>query len=167
MVSNINIMQKNGWSFGLISDGKYIRICKTCGGLATRKPINCSELKHMAIHKSRRKSSRKYYASHKDKVKNQIKQYKETHSEQIKILHYKDSIKRKYGLTIEAINDMLSKQNFVCKICKVAFSETPFVDHDHKSGLVRGLLCRVCNINIGWIERMGIKTAINYLNSTL
>lgn len=36
-----------------------------------------------------------------------------------------------------------------CAICKAAFSVNPDVDHDHETGIVRGLLCRRCNLLLG------------------
>lgn len=43
----------------------------------------------------------------------------------------------------------------LCKICKVPMSMTSrrkdscHVDHNHKTGLIRGLLCSMCNVAIG------------------
>ena len=39
-----------------------------------------------------------------------------------------------------------------CFICKIARGKMN-IDHDHKTGAVRGVLCNACNIMIGYIER--------------
>jgi hypothetical protein len=50
-----------------------------------------------------------------------------------------------YGLTLEDHDRLLDFQANACAICE---GERPYalnVDHDHDTGLVRGLLCRRCN----------------------
>ena len=54
-----------------------------------------------------------------------------------------------YGISLRQYNDMLTSQNGVCAICLRADSIKLAVDHDHASGLIRGLLCKNCNRMIG------------------
>jgi len=63
---------------------------------------------------------------------------------------------RRYGLTPEAYDAMLAEQAGVCAICRRPERATALgkiiplaVDHDHRTGAVRGLLCRDCNRAIG------------------
>jgi len=63
---------------------------------------------------------------------------------------------KKYDLTLEGYNKMLSNQNGVCLICEQEetkgnqFGVQPLsVDHNHKTGEVRGLLCKRCNTFLG------------------
>jgi hypothetical protein len=56
-----------------------------------------------------------------------------------------------YGITPEDYDRMLDQQRGVCAICEGTCS-TGYrlaVDHDHKTGRVRGLLCRTCHQLIG------------------
>lgn len=58
-------------------------------------------------------------------------------------------IQKVYGITIEAYNLLLEWQGGVCYICrKPSRVRRLAVDHDHKTGKVRGLLCRRCNREI-------------------
>lgn len=57
--------------------------------------------------------------------------------------------KRKYGLSPEAYQLMLLEQKNACGICNENFSKYPNVDHCHKTGEVRGLLCGNCNKALG------------------
>lgn len=61
---------------------------------------------------------------------------------------------RRRGITSEIFDEMLEAQNGVCAICaggqvEESHSDRLFVDHDHSSGQVRGLLCHPCNISLG------------------
>jgi hypothetical protein len=55
-------------------------------------------------------------------------------------------LQRIYGITSDQYEAMLAYQGGVCWICGNPPKKTRLhVDHDHKSGLVRGLLCWSCN----------------------
>lgn len=66
------------------------------------------------------------------------------------------NLKSKYGLSEQEYNELLIAQNFGCKICgsKQGNSkhENLFVDHSHKFGIVRGLLCGKCNSAISLLR---------------
>jgi hypothetical protein len=60
-----------------------------------------------------------------------------------------------YGITLEQYNDLLAKQGGVCAICQGPHrgrGKFYHVDHDHKTGDVRGLLCHYCNTAIGSLK---------------
>ncbi len=83
-------------------------------------------------------------------------------------------LKRQYGLTFEEFDAMLSSQENACAICGTkqpsknrGRTRRFHVDHDHKTGKVRGLLCKSCNIALGEIEDNihTLKSMIQYLES--
>jgi hypothetical protein len=61
----------------------------------------------------------------------------------------------KYGITAAKFAEMLLAQGGKCACCGGAFSmegrktERPCVDHNHKTGAVRALLCGRCNLAAG------------------
>ena len=62
--------------------------------------------------------------------------------------------KKRYGIGIKDYDEMLELQEGKCAICQSVDvgnkkSKYFFVDHDHNTGKVRGLLCHPCNISIG------------------
>lgn len=73
----------------------------------------------------------------------------------------------KMGITPEIYGEKLSRQNGVCAICGKTNTggKRLFIDHDHKSGAVRGLLCTHCNTGIGMFgdDREILAAAISYL----
>lgn len=84
-------------------------------------------------------------------------------------------LKSKYGLSLEEYNKMLESQNGVCAIClkpetshsnKKGPIDSLRVDHCHKTGKVRGLLCSECNFGISkFNDSMGLVcSALAYLH---
>jgi hypothetical protein len=64
-------------------------------------------------------------------------------------------IKYLYNLSKEDYLKMKKEQNNCCKICKKSPGKKSLcIDHDHKTGKVRGLLCSYCNLAVGTYERM-------------
>jgi len=60
---------------------------------------------------------------------------------------------RKYGITHQDYLDMLDEQEHKCAVCGLPeeknFNGKLCVDHNHKTGKVRGLLCNPCNKALG------------------
>ncbi len=57
-------------------------------------------------------------------------------------------LQKKYGITLKQWNALLKKQKGKCAICGKLQSEsksTFHVDHSHKTGKIRGVLCGYCN----------------------
>jgi hypothetical protein len=74
---------------------------------------------------------------------------------------------KRFGITLVDEQRMFEQQGGACAICRVQFekSKARHVDHDHKTGRVRGLLCVRCNLGLGFFkddpDRMS--AAIEYL----
>lgn len=55
-----------------------------------------------------------------------------------------------YGITITQYDELLNAQGGTCAGCEARpESQRLFVDHDHETGEVRGLLCSSCNLGLG------------------
>lgn len=71
-----------------------------------------------------------------------------------------------FNLSLADYDAILAYQGGVCAICKNRpTSKRHAVDHDHASGLIRGLLCYRCNKLLGYVEALakaigGIGTAL-------
>lgn len=63
-------------------------------------------------------------------------------------------LKAKYGLTVDGYEAMLAAQGGRCAICRrrPRDGQALHVDHDHRTGQVRGLLCFTCNAALGQLH---------------
>ncbi len=84
-------------------------------------------------------------------------------------------LKKNFKITLEDYQSMERDQNGVCKICKQPETKLDHrtkqpralaVDHCHKTGKVRGLLCSDCNTAIGLLKDDVhlMQTAIDYVS---
>lgn len=60
--------------------------------------------------------------------------------------HYR----RAYNLTTKQVDQMIADRNGLCDICGLPekIEKRLSVDHSHKTGQVRGMLCTNCNVGI-------------------
>ena len=67
-------------------------------------------------------------------------------------------------MSLEDYERLLKEQNYKCLICDK--KKKLYVDHCHKTGKVRGLLCDLCNRGIGLFKEdvNSLSRAINFLN---
>jgi len=78
-----------------------------------------------------------------------------------------------YGMRDADYERMVAEQGGMCKLCgapETGRSERFRywnIDHDHKTGRVRGLLCHICNITVGKFEalsdRIGQARILDYI----
>lgn len=61
-------------------------------------------------------------------------------------------VRKNFGISIEQYETMLREQSGVCGLCGLPENvrRRLAVDHDHKTGAVRGLLCFRCNTKLDW-----------------
>jgi hypothetical protein len=82
---------------------------------------------------------------------------------------YAYDIQRRYGMGWEEYTTLLTTQGGGCAICGATKgsekSDRLFVDHDHKTGEIRGLLCSQCNSMLGYSrdDVANLRRGIQYL----
>lgn len=95
---------------------------------------------------------RQYYASHREQNLASNRRWRKNNPVRVAEL---DRIRtfREYGISADDYDKKLEAQNGCCAICRSASSggrtKVLSIDHDHATGLVRGLLCGSCNLGIG------------------
>jgi len=72
-----------------------------------------------------------------------------------------DHIKQEYGISWNEYLEILIDQEYKCRICGrpitvlnggVKIKTVGHVDHDHKTGEIRGVLCHWCNAGLGYFD---------------
>ena len=116
---------------------------------------------------TRREYKRAYAVSEKGRAgrKAHYEKNKEFYQEYERNRQYK----KMYGITIADYDRMLDEQNGRCKMCGAVAAgpkrQRFAVDHCHKTGKVRGLLCVRCNVSVGFYE-LHHKLIHKYLENT-
>lgn len=105
----------------------------------------------------RRAYTRVYVAANKEHVRSVHKAWRKADPDG----HRNRVLKYMYGITLDQYNQMCIDQDNKCLICKN--QRKLVVDHDHKTGKIRGLLCINCNSRLGWLESKNI-VILKYLN---
>lgn len=97
--------------------------------------------------------------------------YREKNRQQVKASARKHALKKKYGLTEEALLEKMARQGGRCPICGVELAggthkpNSPHIDHNHATGRVRDVLCHRCNIGLGSFgeQPAALRRAAEYL----
>lgn len=78
-------------------------------------------------------------------------QYYADNTEKVKLRNKRIWFKRKYGVSLEELQTLRDTQQNKCAVCEDDLKDgfDVHVDHDHKTGAVRGILCRWCNTGLG------------------
>ena len=80
-------------------------------------------------------------------------------------------LRQRYGISKSVFDLLLKGQNYKCLICEIRHvPEKPlYVDHEHKTGIVRGLICQKCNTILGFCKDSvkTLKSAIEYIESAI
>ncbi len=85
--------------------------------------------------------------------------------------------KIKYGISIDQLHNIIKGQNNRCPICGKVFVDlikikrnlnvhlAPNIDHNHKTGKVRGIICNYCNrvIDLGFENPFILINVIKYI----
>lgn len=110
----------------------------------------------------RRAYVRAYYLKNKARHNEVCRDYNRRHPEVVREAKQRHKLK-KYNLTPEQFDAMVHEQGGACAICRSV--ERLCVDHDHGSGVVRGLLCSTCNAALGLLGDTAetLAQAVGYL----
>ncbi len=102
-----------------------------------------------------KRNGKKYVQEYNKKNKRKLLElnysWRKKNPEASKLTARKTLLKRTYGITLEQYEEILQKQDYRCAVCKRhrdEFTKNLAVDHDHKTGEIRGALCTHCNRTI-------------------
>ncbi len=118
--------------------------------------------------KGRRKRKRNWERHYEYMTK-----YWKEHPEDRKRYNFAQRLKTAFGMTVDDYQQMLLAQGGKCAICSTIHWGNqknnrplgPSVDHDHRTGRNRGLLCSHCNLTLGLLndDPLIFEAAASYL----
>lgn len=172
----------------LDKDNKEIngKKCKKCGKIQPTSRFVNDRNRRDGKHPYCSNCTRAYIKEHnkKQETKEKIKKYQLSYSRTTKrkqqIAKYRNevmssgltkarifSLKHNYGISEDEFLIILRNQNNMCVICKKPFKKLSDiqVDHCHKSGKIRGFLCKLCNRALGQVfeDTDILKSMIDYI----
>ncbi len=117
--------------------------CKKCSNAQS----NVTSKSYYRSHKEQRSAYHKgFYLKHKKEIRERQNKFRNSHRE----LVTDRELKRRFGITLCEYKERLAAQGNVCAICNSPRNGMALsVDHDHKTGKVRGILCSACNTVLG------------------
>ena len=139
------------------------KACSKCGRVLPLSAFSkCSQ--HKSGYKSRckecsKEDSKLYYKAHKVEIIHRTTQWYQEHRTEYNAYRRTydpwKSRKKLYGIDKETLHKMYEEQDHKCAICGRTLTlcgkggDAVHVDHDHKTGKVRKLLCQRCNMALG------------------
>jgi len=120
------------------------------------------------MHRSKSYDRASYMSAYAKVNKDKLREYKQIHYSVNKHKWLEQSLKRFYNISLEYFNMLNNQQKGLCKICGGPPTSGYLrlsVDHCHKTGKIRGLLCNHCNAMLGYSRDNTIilKAGIQYL----
>lgn len=113
--------------------------------------------------KQQTENTKQWKKNNPDKAKILRDRYNKKNPTKMREAHLKFT----FNVTLEQYEVMMVEQNRVCKICALPAEsgKNLHIDHDHKTGEIRGLLCGKCNMGLGLFNDNYelINKAIEYL----
>ena len=131
--------------------------------------------------KIQKEASHKWYLENKDAVRKQTKRWtsknksryneyrRKWESDNREKSGWAREIRVDFNITVEQYYKIFTKQAGCCAICGISQKDLKSrlaIDHNHKTGTIRGLLCFNCNTSLGkWgDDSVIVKKALDYLN---
>jgi hypothetical protein len=160
-----------------ISKDRHVSACKVCE--SKRKQDLYDPIKHNETYEKGKVKylarQKVYYAENKEVIKKTSKAYYKKNKQKWLEAGWKaKGIFNRQGkiFTKEDFDYELTRANQECEICHNDGNEHKkglCVDHDHNTGIVRGILCGHCNVAIGMFKDDIIKLnqAIKYLKNEI
>jgi hypothetical protein len=137
--------------------------------LTWRSKLCQDEERHAKYRANCKTRDRASYLQRRAVILAKQKCYRAANPKRVAEAERRKQLKRKYGLTIDGYERLLSAQGGLCAICRRPRGKYRLsVDHCHKSGEIRGLLCARCNraLALFWEDPTILRRCADYLEVT-
>lgn len=126
---------------------------------------------YMVAYNERNKEKKRGYLAaynqrNREKIRAQQRSYNARNKERLRAYR----LYREYNLSLEQFKDLVTTQSGRCASCKELFqsNKRTHVDHCHKTGRVRSILCSGCNTELGQLKECPVRIrALAYYAETV
>lgn len=157
------------------------RLCSACGERkppeAFRRNVKTTDRRMWRCRECLKKAHRSWVERNREHVRDMgrgnMRKSRADNPSRTKEALRRYRLKRDYGLTPEQYLALIESHDRKCAVCKRAVVPVPApvraegacIDHDHKTGRIRGILCHACNRAIGMLrdDVNILKSAVAYL----
>lgn len=151
------------------NDGLYAE-CRDCQTTARRAAAAADPEKN-------RRGLRERYWRDVERARTKARVYREANRDRVRAYDRRrqgarraKKLQQLYGITQHDYDRISESQGHVCAVCRrlnIRENAGLAVDHDHSTGAVRGLLCDLCNLGIGYFkdDPERLLAAVEYLTS--
>lgn len=138
---------------GIAPPGATTKMCIMCDTVKPldgfHKDLQSPDLHRRICKKCGSKSAKNWNQTNPAKFRANVYAWKRAHKDATRASGRRHHLKITYGITPEQYWEMFDLQGRVCAICgRPPKTKHLHVDHDHKTGRVRGLLCSNCNTRL-------------------
>jgi hypothetical protein len=144
-------------SLALVSDLAPAKLCRRCKRVLPIAQFYRNKTKPLP-----------HLGACRECVNAEYKRHRAAHPERFRRYERTQNLKRKYGITIKQFEAMLAAQGGTCAVCAgppLGKGNQYHVDHDHRTGRIRGILCHKCNVALGLVSDspLHLRALIAYL----
>lgn len=147
-----------------------IRICGVCGSQKTRRMVSGTSRSVCKVCE-RRHGYESFKRKGSPPTTDAIRAIKARNRNKIRPSGLKNAkvwrLRTDFGLEEADYLRLLESQDGHCAICQKQLLKGAHVDHDHETGVVRGILCNRCNIGLGYFSESpeSLRNAAFYIES--
>lgn len=134
----------------------YRPCCRHCNNLHLRKNYR----ERSSVREGCLKSVRDWQARNRSAIQKYNKEYRAQNRDKLNLAYIDYQLRKKYGISSAEKAEILAQQDGKCAGCGTGDpgianqtgKKSWHVDHDHKTGERRGILCRQCNLILGMAD---------------
>ncbi len=115
--------------------------------------------------------NKEYHRLNRPRMLERNRAWRKNNPDKMMVSRRQSSLKHNYGISLEDYNRLFGEQNGLCLGCykhQTQLKKRLVVDHNHKTGKVRGLLCSACNTVLGFANDKveTLQRLIDYISRT-
>ena len=143
---------------------------ETIGRYKTEEEAICARKNEEQLRGFKPKEKRACYSSDRDRKEARrisAALYRKNNREKHLNSSKASNMKTRYGISVKTFGKLRDVQRNCCLLCKKSFTSiTPHIDHCHRTGTVRGILCSNCNTMLGLAQESPdiLRRAAEYLD---